>query len=68
MLKFSFKRANETVMSQKDLFVFSKCRDVPKKNVSRFSLSIKQRITHRKGQISTKLIKTNKYNTKIKNA
>jgi len=24
MLKFSFKRANETVMSQKDLFVFSK--------------------------------------------
>jgi len=24
MLKFPFKRANETVMSQKDLFVFSK--------------------------------------------
>ena len=34
MLKFPFKRANETVMSQKDLFVFFKSIEMFSKSLS----------------------------------
>ncbi len=47
MLKFPFKRANETVMSQKDLFVFFKSIEMfLKKSFNAFSFcSIKRRVT-----------------------